>query len=208
MVQVSHPYMTTGKTIALTIWTFVGKMMSLLFNMLSRFVIAFLPRSKLLLISWWQSLSTVILKPKKIKSVTVCTFPHLFAMKWWDWMPWSSCFECWVLSQVFPSTLSHSSRDSLVSLHFLLLEWYHLHIWGCWYFSQQSWLLLVIHPTWHFAWCTLRIRDFPGGSDGKASACNAGDPSSVPKSRRSPGEGNGNPLQYSWQENSTDRGAL
>ena len=101
MVQLSHPYMTTGKTIALTIWTFVGKMMSLLFNMLSRFVIAFLPRSKLLLISWWQSLSTVILKPKKIKSVTVCTFPHLFAMKWWDWMPWSSCFECWVLSQLF-----------------------------------------------------------------------------------------------------------
>ena len=61
------------KTIALTIWTFVGKMMSLLFNMLSRFVIAFLPRSKRLLISWVQSLSTVILKPKKIKSVTVST---------------------------------------------------------------------------------------------------------------------------------------
>ena len=74
MVQVSHPYMTTGKTIALTIWTFVGKMMSLLFNMLSRFVIAFLPRSKLLLISWRQSLSTVILKPKKRKSGTVSTF--------------------------------------------------------------------------------------------------------------------------------------
>ena len=93
MVQVSHPYMTTGKTIALTIWTFVGKMMSLFFNMLSRFVIAFLPRSKLLLISWRQSLSTVILKPKKIKSVTVCTFPHLFAMKWWDWMSWSQFFN-------------------------------------------------------------------------------------------------------------------
>ena len=63
--------MTTGKTIALTIWTFVGKVMSLLFNMLSRLVIAFLQRSKRLLISWLQSLSTVILEPKKIKSVTV-----------------------------------------------------------------------------------------------------------------------------------------
>ena len=63
--------MTTGKTIALTRWTFVGKIMSLLFNMLSRLVIAFLPRSKHLLISWLQSPSTVILEPKKIKSVTV-----------------------------------------------------------------------------------------------------------------------------------------
>ena len=71
MVQLSHPYMTTGKTIALTRWTFVGKVMPLLFNMLSRFVIAFLLRSKLLLISWLQSPSAVILEPKKIKSVTV-----------------------------------------------------------------------------------------------------------------------------------------
>ena len=63
--------MTTGKTIALTRWTFVGKVMSLLFNMLSRFVIAFLPKSKRLLISWLQSPSAVILEPKKIKSVTV-----------------------------------------------------------------------------------------------------------------------------------------
>ena len=74
MVQLSHPYMTTGKLIALTIWTFVGKVMSLLFNTLSRFVIAFLPRSKCLLILWLQSLSTVILELKKIKSVTVSTF--------------------------------------------------------------------------------------------------------------------------------------
>ena len=71
MVQLSHPYMTTGKTIALTRWTFVGKVMSLLFNMLSRLVIAFLPRSKCLLISGLQSPSAVILEPKKIKSVTV-----------------------------------------------------------------------------------------------------------------------------------------
>ena len=70
-VQPSHPYMTTGKTIALTRWTFVGKVMSLLFNMLSRLVITFLPRTKCLLISWLQSPSVVILEPKKIKSVTV-----------------------------------------------------------------------------------------------------------------------------------------
>ena len=71
MVQLSHPYTATGKTIALTRWTLVSKAMSLLFNTLSRFVIAFLPRSKHHLISWLQSLSTVILEPKKIKSITV-----------------------------------------------------------------------------------------------------------------------------------------
>ena len=74
MVQLSHPYMTTGKTIALTRWNFVGKVMSLLFKMLSKFVIAFLPRSKCLLISWPQSLSTVILEAPTIKSVTASTF--------------------------------------------------------------------------------------------------------------------------------------
>ena len=71
LVQLSHPYMTTGKTIALTRWTIVGKVMSLVFNMLSRLVIAFLPRSKRILISWLHSSSAVILEPKKIKSVTV-----------------------------------------------------------------------------------------------------------------------------------------
>ena len=70
-VQLSHPYITTGKTIALTRWTFVSKVMSLLFNMLSRLVITFLPRSKCLLISWLQSPSAVILEPRKIKSDTV-----------------------------------------------------------------------------------------------------------------------------------------
>jgi len=73
MVQLSHPYMTTGKIIALTRQTFVGKVTSVLFNMLSRFAIAFLPRSKHLLISWLQSPSAMILEPKKIKSVTVST---------------------------------------------------------------------------------------------------------------------------------------
>ena len=73
IVQLSYPYMTTGKTIALTRWTFVGKVMSLLFNMLSRLVIAFLPRSKRLFISWLQSPSAVILEPPKIRSDTVST---------------------------------------------------------------------------------------------------------------------------------------
>ena len=78
IVQLSNPYMTTGKTIALTRWTFVDKVMSLLFNMLSRLIITFLPRSKRLLISWLQSLSAVILEPKKI---SLPLFPHLLAMK-------------------------------------------------------------------------------------------------------------------------------
>ena len=73
MVQLSHPYMTTGKTIALTRQTFVGKVMTLFFNMLSGLIIAFLPRSKCLLISWLQSPSALILEPKKIKSLTVST---------------------------------------------------------------------------------------------------------------------------------------
>ena len=71
MVQLSHPYMTTRKTIALIKWTFVSKVMSLLYNMLSRLVISFLPRSKCLLISWLQPPSAVILEPRKMKSVTV-----------------------------------------------------------------------------------------------------------------------------------------
>ena len=88
IVQLSHPYMTTEKTIALTRRTFVGKVMYLVFSMLSRLVIAFLLRSKHLLISWLQSPSAVILDSKKIKSVTVYpVFPHLFAMKWWHQMP-------------------------------------------------------------------------------------------------------------------------
>ena len=81
MVHLSHPYMTTGKTIALTSQTFVSKMKSLLFNMLFWFVVAFLQRSNHILISRLQSPSKMILEPKKIKSVTVAIFPHLFAMK-------------------------------------------------------------------------------------------------------------------------------
>ena len=119
IVQLSHPCMTNGETIALTRWTFVGKVMSLLFNMLSRFVIAFLPSSKRLLISCLQSPSTVILESKKKSLSLFPLFPHLFAMKWWNKMPWLLFFECWVISQVFHSPLSPSPRGSLILPVFL-----------------------------------------------------------------------------------------
>ena len=117
-VQLSHPYMTTGKTIALTRWTFVDKIMSLLFSMLSRLVITFLPRSKRLLTSWLQSPSALILEPRKIKSATVSTISP------------SICHEVmgldakilvfWMLSfkPTFHAPLS-LSRGALVLLHFL-----------------------------------------------------------------------------------------
>ena len=136
IVQLSYPYMTTGKTIALTRRTFVGKVMSLLFNMQSRLVIVFLPRSKRFLISWLQSQSAANLEPKKIKSVTVSpSICHEVIGP----MPWFLFFECWVLSQLFHSPVSLSSRGSLVPLHVLPSGWCHLHIWGYWYFSWQSW---------------------------------------------------------------------
>ena len=114
MLQILHPYMTTGKIIVLTIWTFVRKVMSLLFNMLSRLVIAFLPRSKHLLISWLQSPFAVILEPPKIKSDTVSIVsPFLFAMMWWQW---SSFFECWALSQLFHCPLSLKTVSDFIFL--------------------------------------------------------------------------------------------
>ena len=137
--------MTSGKTIALTIRTFVSKIMSLLFNMLCRFVIAFLPRSQCVLISWLQSPSTVILEPKKIKSATVfIVSPSIcHEVMRLDAM----IFVFWMLSfkPAFNSPLSPSLRASLVPLHFLPLQCYHLHIWGCWYFScnldSRLWLI-------------------------------------------------------------------
>ena len=118
MVQLSHPY-TTGKTIALTRWTFVSKVMSLLFNILSSLVIAFLPRSKCLLISWLQSPSAVILEPKKIKSVTVSIVSPSICHEVMGPDNKILVFQCWVLSQLFHSLLSPLSRDSLFPLHFL-----------------------------------------------------------------------------------------
>ena len=89
IVQLSHRHMTTGKTTALTKWTFVGKVMSLLFNMLSRLVIAFIPRSKSPLISCCSHHLQWFWNPKKYSQPLFPLFPHLFAMKWWDQMPWS-----------------------------------------------------------------------------------------------------------------------
>ena len=112
IVQLSHPYRTTGKTIALTTWTFVGKVTSLLFNMLSRLIIAFLLRNKCPLISWLQSPSTVILESKKIKSVTVSIVSPSVCHEVMG--PDAMIFVFWmfVLSQLFHSPLSLSSRGS------------------------------------------------------------------------------------------------
>ena len=119
MVQLSHPYMATGKTIALTRWTFVGKVMSLFFNILSRLVITFLPRSKHLLISWLQSTSAVILEPKKIKSFTVPIVSPSISHQVIE--PDAMILVFWMLSfkPTLHSSLSLSSRGSLVLLHFL-----------------------------------------------------------------------------------------
>ena len=123
--------------------------------MQTRLLVAFLQRSKCLLISWLKSPSAVILGPQKIKSLTVSTFSP------------SICHEVmgldamilvfWILSfkPTFYSPLSLSSRGSLDFLHFLPWGWCHLCIWGYWYFSWQSLFQPVLHLAWHFTWCTL-----------------------------------------------------
>ena len=110
IVQLSHPYMTTGKTISLTIWTFVGPP-SLLFNMVSRLVITFSSKEQ----AFFNFKAVVTIcndfgVPKKQSLSLFPLLPHLFAMKWWDQMPWSSFSECWILSQLFHSPLSLSSN--------------------------------------------------------------------------------------------------
>ena len=122
MVQLSHLYMTTGKIVALSIQIFVGKIISLIFNMLSRFLIAFLPRNKHLLISWLQSLSTVILEPRKIKSVTVSTFSHsihhevmgpdamIFAFWMLSFKPTFSLFSFTFIKRLFSSSTLYAIR--------------------------------------------------------------------------------------------------
>ena len=156
IVQLSHPYMATGKTKASIRGTFVGKVMSLLFNVLSRLVITFLPRSKHLLISSLQSPSAVILEPRKIKSDTVSTVSPSISHEVMGLDAMILVF--WMLSfqPTFHSPLSLSSRGSLV-LHFLPYGWCRLPIWGYWYFSQQSWFQLVLPSAQHFSWCTLHI---------------------------------------------------
>ena len=124
IVQLSHPYMTTGKTIALTRRTFVDKVMSLLFNMLSRLVITFLPRSKRFLISWLQSPSAVILEPRNIKSVTVSTVFIPIPKK-------GNAKEC--SNYRTRAVISHGSKVMLEILQARLqLFWVNIKEWHCW----------------------------------------------------------------------------
>ena len=132
--------------------------MSLLLNMLSRLVITFLPRSELeeinyKLISWLQSPSTVILELKKIKSDTVSTVSQSICHEVMG--PDAVILVFWILS--FKSAFSLFFHPHQEVLHFLPLDWCILQIWGCWYFSLQSWFQLVSHSAWHFMWCTLDI---------------------------------------------------
>ena len=142
--------MTTGKTIALTRQTFVGKVMSLLCNMLSRLVTAFLPRSKYLLISWLHSPFAVILELKKI----VCHRFHCFPNYLHEVMgPDAMILVLWMLS--FKPAFSLSSftfiKRLVSSSSLSAIGCCHLHIWGYWHFSWQSWFQLVLHPAQHFS---------------------------------------------------------
>ena len=156
MVQLSHLYMTTGKTIALTRWMFVGKVMSLNFNKLSRFVIAFLPRNKHLLISWLQSPYVVILEPPKIKSLTVSIVsPSIChevmgsdAMILGFWMlsfkPIFLLSSFTFIKRLFSSSLLSAIRA--VSSAYLR-----------WLIFLPAWFQLVLLPAQCFSWCTLHI---------------------------------------------------
>ena len=158
MVQLSHPYLTTRKVIRLTIWTFVSQVMSLLLNTLSMVCHGFLSKEE---VSLNFMTAATIHSDSGAQENKICHCIHFFPF-YLLWSHGAGClhlhfFECWVLSQLFHSPLSPSSKGSLVPLNFLPLGWYHLHIWGYWYFSWQSWFQLVIHPAWHFTWCTLNI---------------------------------------------------
>ena len=156
LVQFSHPYMTTGKTIALIIQTFVGKVMSMLFNTLYRFVRAFLPRGKYPLISWLPSPSAVILEPKN--KVWHCF--HVSPSLCHEVMGLDAMiFVFWMLSfkPAFSLSPSTSIKRLFSSSPLSPIGGHHLHIWGYPYFSQQSWFQLVLHPAWHFIWCMLHI---------------------------------------------------
>ena len=150
MFQLSHPYMTTGRTIALTIWTFAGKMICLLFITLSRFVMAFLPRSKRLLISWLQSPSTLILEPRKI-----CHCFYFFPI----YLPWNDGTGCHDISfsmLSFKPAFSFSSFTLIMRLFSsssrFAMGVVHLHIWGCWYYSWQSRASSEECTTLHCTW--------------------------------------------------------
>ena len=161
IVQLSHPYMTTGKVLALIRQTFVGKVISLLFNMLSKLVIDFLPRSKCLLITWLQSPSAVILEHKKIKSVTISIVspsichevmgPDAMILVFWmlSFKPTFS-LSSFTFKRLFSSCLLSFKR--VVSSAYLRLL----------IFSWQSWFQLVLYPAQHFTWCTLHMLNKQG----------------------------------------------
>ena len=173
MVQLAHLYMTTGKNISLTRWSFVGTVMFLLFNTLSGSVIAFLPRSKHLLISWLQSPSIVILEPKRIKSVNVSIFPPFICHEMLGLDAMILVF--WMLSVKLVFSLSSFTFIKMLFSSSLIctLRWCHLPIWGCWYFSQQSWLQLVVHSAQHLTLLYILISKMglPSWLNGKEPPC-------------------------------------
>ena len=149
--------MTTGKTIALTRWTFVGKVMSLLFNMLSRLVIAFLPMSKRLLISCLQSPSGVILEPPKIKSATVSTVSpsichEVMGLDAMIFVFWMLSFKSTFSLSSFPFIKRLFSSSSLSAIRVVSSAYMRWLI-----FLLPSWFQFGLHPALHFAWYTLRI---------------------------------------------------
>ena len=154
MVQLSHPYMTTAKTIVLTRWIFVNKVMSLLFNMLSRLVIAFLPRIKCLLNFM---AAVTICSDLGAPQNKVCHCCHCLPI----YLPWNEGTGCHVrsfLNVEFSATSSFTFLKRLFYSSWIsAIGWCHLHIWDYWYFSCKSWGQVVLHPPQHFTWCTLHV---------------------------------------------------
>ena len=215
--------MTTGKTRTLTGWTFVGKVMSLLFNMLSRLVIVSLPKSKRLLISWLQTPSEAIAEPQKIKSLTLSTVSPSICHEVIGPDAMILLFECWVLSQLFHCPFSLSSRGLLVPLHFLAIKvvssaYLRLLIFllailipACTSSSSEFLLMYPVYTLnkqgdniqpWRtrfpiFTLVAQRLKHLPAMRETRVRSLGQED---------SPGEGNGNPLQYFCLENPMDGG--
>ena len=153
-MQLSHPYITTGKTIALTRQTFVGKVMSLLFNMVSRLVIDFSSKDQ---VSFNSMAAVTICSDFGAQKNKVCHCFHCILI----YLPWSNGLEYdisfWMLS--FKPTFSLSSltfiKKLFSSFSLSALRVISLHIWGYWYFSWQSWFQVILHPAQCFSWCAL-----------------------------------------------------
>ena len=180
---------------ALTIQTFIRQVMSLLFNMLSRFGINFLPRSNHLLISWLQSPSTVILEPKKIKSTPVSTFFPFYLF--WSATMKTMTLVLWILN--FKPAFSLSSFTFIKGL-FSSSSLSAIRLVSTAYLRLLIFLTEILIPAWdsyslafHMMYYSAYL-DFPGGSQGKESTCNVGDLGSIPRLGRSPGGKHGNPL--------------